>query len=164
MIDEDGNRIKQLSDDQEVRHQMMELENRLSHYAKNMISMYENSWHPEWIQNEKDYQMDSKERKTYLKKMNLSFMSNYKQPIIRTKVDKVATGLFTQNYTIKAYAHQEKNKNNVQTIQNFITRCFGASKTRQAVLDAALDAVKFGVGYVRTGFRNINSEVIEKNK
>lgn len=155
--------IPVLDDDYDLRESKIELENRLRDRVQSFIRRFESSFHPEWIQSEKDYQLDTRQRKVFLERMNKAFLTNEKMPIVRTKVDKVATGLYTQKYTVKVYSTKEENKDQTQSVQSYIERCFGSSKTRKAIIDASLDAVKYWVWYTRSWFRNIDWEQIQHN-
>lgn len=168
MIDEKWETVNVLEDNNisdawEFENARIQLENRLRDRVKAFIDRYEKNFHPSWIQAEKDYQLDTTARKIFLERLNKSFLTNEKMPIVRTKVDKVATWLYTQKYTVKVNAPRESNKKHIDAVQSYVEWWFSAANTRRAIIDASLDAVKYWTGIVRSWFRTINEETVQKN-
>jgi len=131
----------------------LELENDLKGLVTSKIEEYESTYFQSWVQAIKDYTLSTIDRALELKQKNKSFMTNEKQPIIRTYVDRLVQGLFRTNFFIKAYPLTKSDNKRTEAVQRFVERCFSSSKAKSALLDMWITAITNGVWYARTWFK-----------
>lgn len=122
----------------------LQLENRIRTDIIKRISIYENTFFPKWIQAIKDYVLCTVDRALELKRKNMSYRTNEKQPIIRTYVDRLVQTIFRANFSLKAYAQSEKNFKRTKAVQRFVEWCFSSSEARQGLIDQATTAILIG--------------------
>ena len=70
------------------------LESRFRSDIIKRISIYEQTFFPKWIQEIKDYTLCTVDRAIRLKEKGLTYLTNEKQPIVRTFVDRLVQTLF----------------------------------------------------------------------
>lgn len=157
-------RIVTVENDTQTITAVTELENRIRNKVKKYIDMFEATFHPVRIQAIKDYLLCNVDRARDLQKAGRSFLTNEKQPIVRTFVDRVTVGTYTSRYTTKVYATNEDEVEFVEGIQDFIEWAFSSSKTKKWVIDVSNDAVNLGVWFTRSKFWNLDHEQIAKAK
>lgn len=128
------------------------LESRFRSDIIKRISIYEQTFFPKWIQEIKDYTLCTVDRAIRLKEKWLTYLTNEKQPIVRTFVDRLVQTLFWANFGIKVYAVNRKNAKKAKTVQAGIERCFSSSKARRGLVDVGTTAINQWPGYARIWF------------
>ena len=93
-----------------------EVESRLRNEVQDKIDFWQRTIHRRWIQNIKDYQLSTIDRALQLKKINKEYLTNEKQPIIRSNTDRVVSWLFTGTYATKVYSQSTKTKKKTDKI------------------------------------------------
>jgi hypothetical protein len=68
---------------------ILRVENKIRQECTRLMTYFEKSYYKKRVQAIKDYVMSNIDRRLALKKMNKSFMTNEKTPVIRSLVDKV---------------------------------------------------------------------------
>lgn len=131
----------------------LQVENRLRTKVITLIEYRQKTVHPKWIQAIKDYQLTTIDRAIRLKEKKMEYLTNEKQPIVRTYTDRVVSWLFTGTYWVKVYAQDEAKIKKTKVVQHFIERCFSSAKWRKTILDSSVDAVLLGTWFYRVWFR-----------
>jgi len=139
------------------------LENRLKEQVIGKIREFETTYFPSWVQSIKDYTLSTIDRALELRKKKREFMTNEKQPIVRTYVDRLIQGLFRTNFFIKAYPLTKVDVKKTEAVQTFIDRCFSSSKAKSSLLDMWVSAVTNWIWFARTGF-NMHPEKVNEIK
>lgn len=132
---------------------MIELENRIRAEVIEKINRWQTWPHQIWIQAIKDYTLCTVDRALELKRKKMEWLTNEKQPIIRTYADRVVTGIYKGQYSTKVYPQTKKQRKSTLAIQHFIERCFSTSKTRKTIIDSSTDAVLLWPWFYRTWFK-----------
>ena len=128
------------------------LEWKIRSDLRKRMNNFENVFFPKWIQAIKDYQLSTLDRAMELKKQGKDFLTNEKQPIIYTYVNRLVQATIGSNFTIKCYPLSEKNTKKTRSVQKFIERCFSSSKARKALSNMVASAALNWVWYARTWF------------
>lgn len=128
------------------------LETRIRSDIIKKISIYEQVFFPKWIQAIKDYTLCTMDRWLRLKEKGMQYLTNEKQPIIRTYVDRLVQTLFKANFTIKAYPVSSKNAKKAKIVEHFAERCFSSSKAKKTLVDMWTEAITVWPAFARSGF------------
>lgn len=142
-------------------HAIQELEMRLRQYIVNMIRFYENNVFKVFIEHIKDYDMIWIERKKKLKGLNLEFMTNEMQPIVRTFVDRLHNNAIDSSVNTKVLPIDEMELEEIKRIQKFIDVCFSSSWAKKAIKDAGFDWILHWIGYRKSWFRPLNKYFVD---
>ena len=137
------------------------LENKFRADIIKRIAIYEQTFFPRRIQEVKDYSMCTIDRALDLKAKWLYYLTNEKQPIIRTYVDRLVQALFWAHFSIKVYPLLQKNKKKAEAVQAAIERCFSSSKARQALIDIWTTAINIWPGFWRAWFKPSREKIEE---
>ena len=127
------------------------------------IIAYENTFFPKWIQAWKDYLLYTGDREYELRRKGMCFLTNEKQPIVYTFVNRLHQALFKANFTIKTYAMSESKTKSAKAVQRFIEFCFSSSNCRQGMIDCGFTSLLLGPGYARTTF-DVSKEKVKQIK
>lgn len=128
------------------------LENKFRADIIKRVSIYEQTFFPKWIQEIKDYSLCTIDRALELKSKGLFYLTNEKQPIIRTYVDRLVQAMFGAKFAIKVYPVARKNSKKASVVQSAIERCFSSSKARKSLIDVGTTAINIGPWFARAGF------------
>lgn len=139
----------------------LELENDLRNIVQTKIKDYEETFFQSWVQTIKDYTLTTVDRAIELKQKNKEFMTNEKQPIIRTYIDRLVQWLFRTNFFIKAYPLTKSDEKSAEAVQKFTERCFSSSKAKKALLDMGTTAITNWIWYARTWFETSPEKIKE---
>jgi len=136
-----------------------ELENRIRTETAEMINHYQSTIHKTWLQPIKDYMLSTVDRAIGLKKKWMSFMTNEKQPIIKTYTDRTATWLFRGKFWVKVYAQDEASFKDKSMVQTYSNRSIASSNAKKVYLDVWVDACLLWNWFYKTSF---SSPLIDK--
>lgn len=135
-----------------TRQQKREVNNRITKEVKDKLTFRESTIYKRWIQSIKNYSLSNIDRALELKAKNREFMTNTKQPIIRTFVDRVVSSLYRGEYTVKVYPTDDEMVEFAKMVEGFAERGFAAADVRRVILDATYDAVLCGTWFAKIGF------------
>ena len=144
----------------EEKWQVM-LENKFRADIIKRVSIYEQTFFPKRVQEIKDYTLCTIDRALELKSKWLYFLTNEKQPIIRTYVDRSVSALFGANFSIKTYPVAKENKKKADVVQAAIEYCFSSSKARKSLIDMWTTAINIGPGFARCWYMPSTEKVQE---
>lgn len=111
------------------------LENKFRADIIKRVAIYEQTFFPKRVQEIKDYTLCTIDRALDLKSKGLYYLTNEKQPIIRTYVDRLVQALFGAKFAIKVYPVARKNAKKAEVVQAAMERCFSSAKARRALID-----------------------------
>ena len=84
------------------------LENRFRSDIDSVLTYREKTIYPSRFQSIKDYTLDVSDRKRDLIKKKREYLTNEKQPIVRTYVDRLLQSIFRTQFFVKAYPLSQK--------------------------------------------------------
>jgi hypothetical protein len=151
-LDENGKPLKNDKTQNWVQAKL-QVENRIRYNTVRLMNFWQKTIHPKWIQAIKDYQLTTIDRAILLKQKCMEYLTNEKQPIVRTYTDRVISWLFTGLYSVKVYAQDEAKIKKTKLVQHFIEWCFSSSKWRKTILDSSVDAVLLWTWFYRVWFK-----------
>ncbi len=133
------------------------LENKFRSDIVARMWFWEDAFYPSWYQSIKDYTMDTTDRELDLRKKKRGYLTNEKQPIVRTYVDRLMQSLFRTQFFIKAYPLSAKTAKKTTAVQKAIEWCFASANAKKGMYDMAKTALLQWPWYARTSF-NIPDE------
>jgi len=137
------------------------LENKFRADIIKRVAIYEQTFFPKRVQEIKDYTLCTIDRALELKAKWLYFLTNEKQPIIRTYVDRLVSAMFGANFAIKVYPVARQNKKKADTVQAAIEWCFSSSKAKKSLVDMWTTAINIWPGFSRCWFMPSEEKVKE---
>lgn len=137
------------------------LENKFRADIIKRVAIYEQTFFPKRVQEIKDYTLCTIDRALELKSKGLYYLTNEKQPIVRTYVDRLVQAMFGAKFAIKTYPVARKNAKKAEVVQAAIERCFSSAKSRRALMDMGTTAINIWPGFARVGFKPSKEKVKE---
>lgn len=149
--------------DENTKTAKLDLETRLRSEVTWLIWFWEQTIFPVWIQAIKDYQMCTLDRALMLKATGKEWLTNEKQPIVRTYVDRIVTSMFRWWFSFNIYPQNETKVKKAKKAKSFAERCFSTANMRRTLLDASTDGVLLGNGYYRIWFSPSREKMKQDN-
>ena len=121
--------------------------------------LFESAFYPKWMLALEDYHLSAIRRKLQLKKEHMDTFANYKQPIVRTFVDRLLKWIVKANFWIKVKAVSPKYKNQVWAVQTAIEWAFATSKGKKKIQQIASSAILNGNWFAKASFSTPSEKI-----